>query len=162
MNQQILAIRNFKIMNSKTIETTVQDNVKVVQQVYAALSKGDIPTVLSLLADDVEWSMPHPQEIVPYGGKWQGREQVAKFFSVMHDHAEFQQVQLQEYIAQNDKVIVLGHIKVKAQPGGHAGSPSAHRQYENDLVAVWTIQNGKVRQMRDFMDTVPAIEAFSS
>ena len=139
-------------MNSPTIETTVRDNVKVVQQVYAALGKGDIPTVLSFLTDDVEWSMPHPQEIVPYGGKWQGREEVAKFFSVMHDYAEFQQVQLQEYIAQNDKVIVLGHIKVKAKP--------SDRQYENDLVAVWTIENGKVKQMRDFMDTVPAIEAF--
>lgn len=149
----LVLARDFSIMNSQTIKTRVRDNVKVVQQVYAALGKGDIPTVLSFLTDDVEWSMPHPPEIVPYGGKWQGREEVAKFFSVMHDYAEFQQVQLQEYIAQNDKVIVLGHIKVKAKP--------SDRQYENDLVAVWTIENGRVKQMRDFMDTVPAIEAFS-
>lgn len=140
-------------MNSQTITANVQENLEVVQQVYAALAKGDIPTVLSLLSDDVEWSMPHPREIVPYGGKWQGRQQVAAFFSVMHDHAEFKQVQLQEYVAQNDKVIVLGHIKVMAKP--------SNREYENDLVAVWTIRNGKVTQMRDFMDTVPAIDAFS-
>ena len=139
-------------MNSQTIETTVEDNVKVVQQVYAALGKGDITTVLSLLADDVEWSMPHPKETVPYGGKWQGREEVAQFFSVMHDSTEVRQVQLQEYISQNDKVIVLGHMKLKAKP--------SDREYENDLAAVWTVQNGRVKQMRDFMDTVPAIEAF--
>ena len=139
-------------MNSQTVETTVQDNVKIVLQVYAALGRGDIPTVLSLLADDVEWSMPHPRTIVPYGGKWQGKKEVAKFFSIMHDFTEVQQVQLQEYIAQNDKVIVLGHIKLKAKP--------SDRDYENDLVAVWTVQDGKVKQMRDFMDTVPAIEAF--
>ena len=141
-------------MNSQITQTKIQENLAVVQQVYGALGKGDIPTVLSYLAEDIEWSMPHPREIVPYGGKWQGRQEVAKFFSTMHDYAEFKQVQLQEYVAQNDKVIVLGHIKVMAKP--------SDRQYENDLVAVWTVQNGKVKQMRDFMDTVPAIEAFSN
>jgi uncharacterized protein len=141
-------------MTSQTIESNVEQNLAVVKQVYAALSKGDIPTVLSLLADDVEWEMPHPQEIVPYGGKWQGRDKVAEFFHVMHDHAEFKQVQLQEYVAQNDKVIVLGHIKVMAKP--------VDREYENDLVAVWTVKDGKVKQMRDFMDTAPAVAAFTN
>jgi ketosteroid isomerase-like protein len=129
-----------------------QENVQVVQQVYAALGKGDIPSVLNLLTDDVEWDMPFPKEIVPFGGKWQGREEVKKFFAVMHDNAEVQQFALQDYIAQNDKVVVIGHNKVLAKPVGRA--------YENDFVAVWTVENGKVKQMRDFMDTAQAVAAF--
>jgi ketosteroid isomerase-like protein len=96
--------------------------------------------------------MPHPRDIVPFGGKWHGREEVKQFFSTMHDYTQFKQVALQEYVAQNDKVIVIGHIKVLVKP--------TDREYENDLVAVYTLENGKVKEMRDFMDTVPAIDAF--
>jgi hypothetical protein len=37
-----------------------------------------------------------------------------------------------------------------------------NREYENDLVAVWTVKDGKVKQMRDFMDTAPAVAAFTN
>lgn len=139
-------------MNTQETVPNPEDNVQVVKALYAALGKGDIPAVLAMLAEDVEWEMPHPREIVPFGGKWQGREEVGKFFATMHDYTEFKQVALQEFVAQNDKVIVLGHIKVLVKP--------TEREYENDLVAVWTVENGKVKQMRDFMDTVQAVSAF--
>ena len=71
-----------------------------------------------------------------------------------HDCAQFKQVQIQDYIAQEDKVVVIGHNKVMAKSTG--------REYENDFVAVWTVQYGKIKEMRDFMDTVQAVTAFQT
>ncbi|MEB3122722.1 MAG: nuclear transport factor 2 family protein [Microcystis aeruginosa BS13-02] len=129
-------------------------NIQIVQQLYTALGKGDIPTVLSLLAEDVVWEMPHPRDQVPFGGIWKGVEEVKQFFMTTHDCAQFKQVQIQEYIAQEDKVVVIGHNKVMAKPTG--------KEYENDFVAVWTVQYGKIKEMRDFMDTVQAVTAFQT
>ncbi|GCL48312.1 nuclear transport factor 2 family protein [Microcystis aeruginosa] len=129
-------------------------NIQIVQQLYTALGKGDIPTVLSLLAEDVVWEMPHPRDQVPFGGIWKGVEEVKQFFMTTHDCAQFKQVQIQDYIAQEDKVVVIGHNKVMAKPTG--------KEYENDFVAVWTVQYGKIKEMRDFMDTVQAVTAFQT
>ena len=57
-----------------------QKNVETVQQNYAAVGRGDIPTLLSLLSDEVEWSMPGPS-VIPWTGTRRGRQQVAEFFA---------------------------------------------------------------------------------
>ncbi|MBE9222359.1 nuclear transport factor 2 family protein [Cyanobacterium stanieri LEGE 03274] len=129
-------------------------NLEVVKSFYAALGKGDIPTVLSMLTDDAQWDMPHPREIVPFGGVWSGKGEVKKFFQVMHDTVKVKGFDLQEFLADKDKVIVIGKMKGVAIPTG--------KEYENDLVAVWTVENGKIKGMRDFMDTVQGIEAFTT
>ncbi len=37
-----------------------QTNTDVVQRTYEAVGRGDIPAVLDLLTDDVEWTLQHP------------------------------------------------------------------------------------------------------
>ena len=37
---------------------STQENVQVVKDGYAAFSRGDIPGLLALLAEDVEWHIP--------------------------------------------------------------------------------------------------------
>jgi ketosteroid isomerase-like protein len=129
------------------------ENLQLVKDFYAALGKGDIPTVLGMLSDDAEWEMPHPRDVVPFGGKWQGKEEVKKFFGVMHDTVQMKGVELQEFVTEGNKVVVIGHMKAVALPTG--------KEYENDLVAVWTVEQGKIKGMRDFMDTVQGIKAFT-
>ena len=40
-------------------------NVDVVQRLYEAVGRGDIPALLDLLADDVEWSLQGPS-VIPW------------------------------------------------------------------------------------------------
>lgn len=35
--------------------------LEIVQGVYAAFGKGDIPALLGALADDIEWTFPGPK-----------------------------------------------------------------------------------------------------
>jgi hypothetical protein len=141
-------------MTNQNETSNSAENLQLVKDFYVALGKGDIPTVLEMLSDDAEWEMPHPREIVPFGGKWQGKEEVKKFFGVMHDTVQVKGFQLEEFLADGNKVIVIGHMKGVALPTG--------KEYENDLVAVWTVENGKIKGMRDFMDTVQGVEAFKA
>lgn len=50
-----------------------QENVKVVQQAYENFKRGDITTLLGLIADDVDWRLPEIEN-VPFAGHRSGRE----------------------------------------------------------------------------------------
>ena len=57
-------------------------NADVVQQNYAAVGRGDIPALLELLTDDVEWTLQGPS-VIPWAGTRNGRGGVAGFFSLL-------------------------------------------------------------------------------
>jgi uncharacterized protein len=59
-----------------------QQNLRLVQQFYAAFQRGDIAGVLNSFADDVAL-YPAPKEIIPFVGRRPGREQVAQFFATL-------------------------------------------------------------------------------
>ena len=85
-----------------------QENVKLVQDLYAAFGRGDIPTILKALSSDVQWFNSGSSGI-PYAGKRQGVDQVAQFFQALSDNVMVKQFEPKEYVAQNDRVIALGN-----------------------------------------------------
>jgi len=50
---------------------TSEENVKLVQDVYRAFGKRDIPTMLAALSPDVEWGEPE-NPFNPAAGTWHG------------------------------------------------------------------------------------------
>ncbi len=131
---------------------TTQESLQLVHQFYATIGSGDIEATLNLLADDVEWETPFPRDIVPHGGKWHGREGVKEFLFNLNKNVEFQQFELKNFIAQDNNVAVVGHFKVLVKATG--------RYYEPDTVVIWTVEDGKIKQFREFTDTTEAVFAF--
>jgi ketosteroid isomerase-like protein len=76
----------------------------VVQQGYEAFGRGDIPAVLDLLTDDVEWTMQGPP-VIPFAGTFRGREGIAEFFSLLDETVEFEQFEPRKFVAQGDTVV---------------------------------------------------------
>ncbi len=130
-----------------------QTNVDVVQQAYAAFGRGDIPTLLSFLTDDVEWSQPGPS-VVPFAGTRRGHEGVAEFFSLVGETLEFEQFEPREFVAQGDTVVVLGYERSLVKPTGHT--------IEQEWVHVYTLRDGKIAKGRLFEDTAAQIVAFGA
>jgi ketosteroid isomerase-like protein len=58
---------------------STQDNLRIVQGIYSAFGKGDIPAILNALADDVEWLQP-PGGEPPFKGTYRGRDGAGTFF----------------------------------------------------------------------------------
>jgi ketosteroid isomerase-like protein len=51
-------------------------NARLVEQAYSAFGRGDIPGLLALIDDDVEWTSP---KTLPQGGESHGNAEVLQF-----------------------------------------------------------------------------------
>ncbi len=128
-----------------------QTNVDVVQRMYAAVGGGDIPTVLDLLADDVEWVLQGPS-VIPWAGTHRGREAVGEFFSMLGQNLDFEQFEPREFVAQGDTVVVLGYERSLVKPTG--------RTFEQEWAHVYKLRDGKIAQARFIEDTAAQVVAF--
>lgn len=122
-----------------------QENVKLIQQFYAAFTAGNISGVLSTLADDVGWFIPGPKDIIPFVGQRQGRKQVAQVIAKFAQMQEAQQFEVQGFVAQGDRVVALGHYRWRTKSTG--------RSYESDFVHAFTISHDKVSRFQEYLDT---------
>jgi ketosteroid isomerase-like protein len=128
-----------------------QDNVQVVKDAYAAFGRGDIPAVVNACAPEVEWIIPGGPGI-PVAGTFHGREGVAKFFHALGENQTARQFEPREFIAQGDKVVVLGHYQWLIERTG--------KPYECDWVHVFTIRDGGVVRFQEYSDTATEAEAY--
>lgn len=129
-----------------------QDNVQVVQQIYASFGQGDIPAVLDALAEDVDWVWFGPSEI-PWAGQHHGREDMKQFFGAIGETVEVEQYEPREFIAgQGDNVVVLGWQRIRVKATG--------RSWETNWCHVFTLRDGKITHAREYYDTVPIVDAF--
>jgi len=129
-----------------------QQNLRIVQEGYAAFGRGDIAAALSNYAEDVDWAMPGSPEIFPYAGPRHGIDQVAQFYITFAQTEEVEQMDLQDFIAQGDKVLVFGHYKGRVR--------STSRGYAKDFIHVVTLHAGKVTKFREYIASDDMYAAF--
>jgi uncharacterized protein len=94
---------------------------------------------------------PAPSGVLPWWGTHNGHSGVAQFFKALGESLESQQFDLNDFIAQDNKVVVLGYQKGRAKLTG--------RPYETEFVNVWTIHNGKFIEFRVYNDTAVLVES---
>jgi ketosteroid isomerase-like protein len=128
-------------------------NVEVVQDAYAAFGRGDIPGVLAALDDDVVW---HPVygvvSHVATSGVRRGNAAVGEFFKTLAETTTFESFQPREFIAQGEKVVVLGHYVAKTNTGSRVDS---------DWVTIFTLRNGEVVDFEEFSDSAQLDAAYA-
>ncbi len=108
---------------------------EIAKQGYAAFASRDIPALLELLADDVEWRfLGSPETGTPYGGTYKGKQQVAQFFGKLAEADEIQEFEPREFLEGPHHVTVLGRIKGRALPDG--------KVHESEWVQVFTWKDG--------------------
>ena len=125
----------------------------VVHQAYAAFGQGDIPALLSLLTDDVEWSLPGPS-VIPWAGTRHGHEGVTEFFSMLGKTLEFEQFEPRKFVTQGDTVIVLGYERSLVKSTG--------RTFEQEWVHIYALRDGKIDKVRIIDDTAAQVAAFEA
>ena len=55
----------------------MSDNAELINSAYSSFARGDIPAVIAVLAERVEWDVT---AILPQGGSWRGRDGAGEFF----------------------------------------------------------------------------------
>ena len=130
-----------------------QQNIETVQQAYATFSRGDIQSLLGIMADDVRWTTPEVPG-APHSGTRTGRDQVAEFFRLVAELWEFSSFEPKQYIASGDDVAVRGSYSGRARTTG--------RSFSCDWVMAWTFRNGKVAAFQEYTDTAALMAALAS
>jgi uncharacterized protein len=116
----------------------------VVKQTYAAFGRGDIPAILNLIAEQVDWQEVCPSSL-PYSGLRRNRAEVAKFFSDEAQVEEVEAFEVREFIVAGENVTVLGYIQGYAR--------DTKQEFRSDWIHLFTVQNGKITRWRGFLDT---------
>jgi ketosteroid isomerase-like protein len=127
-----------------------QNQLHLVQQVYSNFKNGDIDALLPQMSEDIEWELPQIEN-VPFSGKRRGKEMVRDFFTTLMTGQEPLEFNPKEFIAQNDKVVALGHYEWKTSDGHQFGGDFAH---------VFTVRDGLVTRFQEYMDTESVAAAY--
>jgi ketosteroid isomerase-like protein len=144
-NDHILEPHVTRIICIKGGAMSEQQNVQLVQQAYDAFKRADIAGVLKTLTEDVDWFIPGPKEIIHFAGRRRGPQQVAEFFGALAQTQTAEQFEPREFIASQNKVVVLGLQRWRVNSTG--------RTYEDEWAHVFTIENGRITKFQEYHDT---------
>ena len=121
-----------------------QDNVRIVQAMYAAFGAGDLDTVLGHMADDIDWQI-YGDPAIPFVGPRHGRDAVAANFQALFETTEFEDFKPEEFIAQGDYVVVLGHDHRRVKATG--------KTLHNHWAMVFTLRDSQVTRFRAYEES---------
>ena len=134
-------------------------NLETVRGIYEAFAKGDVPAILEVLADDVEWEAWADNSSVNAGVPWmvprRGRDDVVHFFEAA-GQMDIVDLQILNMMEGGDQVAVefVLEANLPAWGGGH---------YRDEELHLWTFNDeGKVTRLRHYTDTAKHIAAFGA
>jgi hypothetical protein len=129
-----------------------EKDVEIVQNLYAAFAKGDVPAVLQKFDPKIEWN---EAENFPYadGNPYIGPQAVLDGV-FMRLGAEWEYWNLTEqtyYEANSGEIIVTGRYKAK--------NKMTSKEINVQFVHIWTLNDGLVTNFQQYADTYQTVEA---
>jgi uncharacterized protein len=116
----------------------------VVQQGYAAFGRRDIPALLKLVAEEVDWKEVCPASL-PYSGLRRTPAEVAEFFAALSQAEDVTVFEPREFIEAGENVTVLGYAETIPR--------DTKQKVQSEWVQIFTVRNGKIIRWRGFFDT---------
>jgi len=132
--------------------SSVEQNIAATQKLFEAFGAKDIPAIMAFLDPDIAIEFYGPS-VIPYAGNYSGMADAHRFFETVLSSVDINQFGAEEIYGTGDKVIVTGHLNLRARRTG--------RIIDSDFVHVITLRNARWLRFRDFMNTAVAVAAFS-
>ncbi len=125
-----------------------EENVQIVKDFFAAIGRSDSQALQGLSDEDIEWTIPGEWA---WAGTHRGHAGLATFFQHGSETVEVTSSEYREFVAQGDQVIILGVAtgRVKA----------TNRTFDDQFVFAITVRNGKVSNIREYIDTLALAQA---
>ena len=130
-----------------------ENNKALLQRYVAALQAGDSAAVRAFFAEDATWTLRAGD--LPMSGTWEGRDRIMDgFFATAMTHYEpgSVEVEVTGMIAEEDQVVLQWTSRARTRGG---------RPYENGCIGVFTLRDGAIASVREYMDTLYAGTAFA-
>jgi len=129
---------------------SIEENVQIVKDGFAAFGRGDMQGLLASFAEDIEWIIPG--EGWPLAGTYRRHAGVANFFQKISEVSEMSSIEPREFVGQGDRVLVVGFSRGRVK--------ATNRMFEGHWVFAFTFRNGKVTNVREYLDTLALARAF--
>ena len=123
------------------------DSKTVLQHYVAAVQAGDAETIRDSFAPDAVWQLDGE---LPISGTWQGREAImSEFLATAMSYYEPGSVSLEitSIIAEGRQVAMEWTSRARNSRG---------EPYENHCIGVFTVREGKIAHVHEYMDTLYA------
>jgi len=121
---------------------TAEENVGIVKAFFAAMG-GNRQDLLALAAEDIEWIIPG--EGWPLAGVHRGHSGLDSFLRTASEEVETSFPSPPEFVAQRDRVLMIGFASGKIK--------ATNKTFEDDFVFAITVRDGKVANIREYVDT---------
>jgi uncharacterized protein len=126
--------------------------IELVKSFYANVQAGDIAAVLTLLSPDFEMVYSGPP-VIPAAGTWKGHDGFMRWAeAALQGHLPPESLTFEEFVAQGDKVVVPGHVRLRIKQTG--------KTCETHFLHFFTVRDGKLASWRDFFDTFALAQAY--
>lgn len=119
------------------------ENKQRIRDYYAKVSSGD-PSVPDLLTDDVTWWIPPGSDMA---GFYDGKPAVLGMFARglgLYSQSDPMRIEIEELVAEGDTVCAQVVIAAKTAKG---------RDYENHYHFVFKLRDGRIRAVKEYVDT---------
>ena len=121
---------------------TIEDNIQIVKDFFAAIGQGDKQGLVALCAEDIEWIIPGKDWLL--AGTHRGHSGLEHLLQKTSE-MEISSPTPSEYVAQGDRVLVVGFAKGKVK--------ATNKTFEDDWVFAITVRNGRLTNIREYIDT---------
>ena len=122
-----------------------QENLKIIQEIYDAVGRGDVPAILDRVTDDVDWSAEAESYAAPWYGARVGKAGAASFFSDLAGSIEITEFTPHSFAAGQDDVHLLVRWTFRSLTTGRPASMTMHHY--------WRLRDGKIEYFRGSEDT---------
>ena len=120
------------------------DALEIAKQGYAAFGRRDIPALLKLVADEVDWQEAVPATL-PYSGLRRNPAQVGEFFAAVDQAENITVFEVREFIEAEEYVRELGYLEATVR--------DTKQRFQSEWVHVLTVQHAKITRWRGFYNT---------
>jgi ketosteroid isomerase-like protein len=120
------------------------DNGRTIAAMYEAFGRGDVPFVLSKLADKVEWIETEAESIPTHGTHATPQDVLENVFAAVPQHFERFELRPERWVECGGDVVVTGRVVARTRSGRDLDAPYAH---------VFTLEDGRVVRNDNFHDT---------
>jgi ketosteroid isomerase-like protein len=127
-----------------------QQDVDTIRGAYQAFARQDIPGVLEVFDDEIQWDVP---ATVPFGGVYSGKEEVGGFFARLPEYLEELNVEPDDFYDAGNHVIAVGRHHGRAQGG---------EPFETRFAMVWEMTGGKATRFKEYTDMAPIVKALEA
>ncbi len=131
---------------------SIEKNAQTVKNFLEALGRRDKQALLAFVAEDLEWIIPG--EDWPLAGTYRGHEGLEGLLQKANETVETSFPQPPEFIAQGDRVLVVGFATGKIK--------NTNKTFEDRWVFDITVRNGKLAYVREYVDTQALARASES